>query len=376
MARSPREIETEVYPEADGMEGFPHPRQTRRLFGHADAARTFAEGIAQGRLHHAWLVTGPAGIGKATLAYHVARAALAAGLDASLLEQPTGTLDVSPDHPVGRLVTALSHPDLLLLRRPYDIRAKRFRTAITVDEVRRLRDFLGHKQTGKNWKVVIVDSADELNVNAANALLKSLEEPPARTLFLLLSSMPGRLLVTIRSRCRHLALHPLRDDDLRAATLQAFEAAELEPPAAAAWQDLVEASSGSVGRLLSLAAGDGLRLAKSVDKLLTDTGRRDWTALHQISDELSGTAAAERFDTFIDLLTGRLARLIHAAATDSGAEADLALAGRLGIAADLASWAELWETLTLEKAMLDSLNLDRKAFVLDCAMRLDRLTAR
>src|SRR4029077_2872691 len=145
------------------------------------------------------------GIGKATLAYRFACSALA-----SPHERASGgeTLDVADDTRAARQVRALSHPGLLLLRRPYDEKAKRFASAIPVDEVRRLRSFLSHRATDDGWRVVIVDDAKELNVNAANALLKSLEEPPQRTIFLLIAPAPGKLLPTIRSRCRMLPLNP------------------------------------------------------------------------------------------------------------------------------------------------------------------------
>ena len=188
MARAPVPAEIEELPEADRLEGFPHPRETKEVFGHAGAERMLAEALAGGRMHHAWLLAGPQGIGKATLAYRFARAALAAPEERDVFGQ---SLAVADETSAARQVRALSHPGLLVIRRPYDVKAKRFATSIPVDEVRRLRSFLAHRAAGDGWRVVIVDEANELNVNAANALLKSLEEPPARTVFLLVSSAPG-----------------------------------------------------------------------------------------------------------------------------------------------------------------------------------------
>ncbi|MGI9475586.1 MAG: DNA polymerase III subunit delta' [Hyphomicrobiaceae bacterium] len=377
MARAPREQTIEVYPEADRLDPFPHPRHTEVVFGHTAAEAQLAAGLSGGNLHHAWLLVGPSGVGKATLAYRFARAALSgAEGDGPALLMDEGKLPVNAGSKASHLVRALSHPDLLVLRRPYDIKAKRFKTNITVDEVRRLRDFLGHKQSGRGWKVVIVDSADELNVNAANALLKSLEEPPAGAIFFLISSMPGRLLTTIRSRCRQLTMHPLGDTDLQAAAGQALTAAELEMPDSDAWPLLLRSSAGSVGRLLRLASDDGIALSKKVDQVFGNLRRPDWPLLHQLSDEFAAVAAGEKFEAFIDLLLARLARTVRAAATGQGDSVDLDTVRKLGTQADLASWAALWETLVREKSAQGALNLDRKAFVLDCVTRLNRLAGR
>ncbi len=380
MARPPREQEIEVFPEADCLEGFLHPRFTQRLIGHDEAEQQLAEGLAAGRIHHAWMLVGPEGIGKATLAYRFAKKALQpqeAESGGLIGEMPfAASLDVDPGSPPARLVKALSHPDLLVLRRPYDIRAKRFKTAITVDEVRRLRDFLGHSPSGGAYKVVIVDSADELNVNAANALLKALEEPPPRVVFLLICSMPGRLLATIRSRCRLLAMHGLARDHLEAAARQALQASEVGEPAAEDWPALVTAAGGSVRRVLSLAGDDGAGLARKVDRMIEHASRANWAEIHQLADGLSGSQAAVAFEQFVDLLIARIGRIIRAAAIGQGEAVELNAAHKLGVGGDLASWAELWETLVSDKAVQGTLNLDRKGFLIDAARRLARLSDR
>lgn len=379
MARAPREQEIEVFPEADCLSGFLHPRFTERLFGQSEAEAQLAESLVGGRLHHAWMLVGPEGIGKATLAYRFAKRALRGddtvdGLFGGAAQ--AARLDVDPAAPATRQVEALSHPDLLVLRRPYDIRNKRFKTAITIDEVRRLQSFLGHRAVGGAHKVVIVDSADELNVNAANALLKALEEPPRRVVFLLICSMPGRLLATVRSRCRLLMLQPLGHDDLEAAARQAMEAAEVDAPAIEDWPALMMAAGGSVRRLLTLAGDNGAVLARRVDELLDHAVRGNWSKVHQVSDALSGVQAVESFEAFVELLTVRLAGIIHAAATGQGEATDVEVARRLRVGDDLASWAELWETLVRERALQGALNLDRKGFLLEAARRLGRLSGR
>jgi DNA polymerase-3 subunit delta' len=367
MARAPAMAEIEELPEADRLEGFPHPRETKELYGHAGAERMLAEALAGGRLHHAWLLTGPQGIGKATLAYRFARAALA------LPEQRDASgqsLAVAETTTAARQVKVLSHPGLLLIRRPYDIKAKRFATNIPVDEVRRLRSFLAHRAAGDGWRVVIVDEANELNVNAANALLKSLEEPPTRTVFLLVSSAPGRLLPTIRSRTRTLALSPLGERDLRAAAVRALTAAEMPPPTETQWAPLERLADGSAGRLLSLLGSGGIEQEVRVTKLLSLLPKVDWRAVHALSDELQPIAAQPRFELFFELLLDALSRLIRAAATGEGAPEDKALAARLMGEARLASFAALWERIAREKADTLALNLDRKSLILESVARL------
>jgi DNA polymerase III subunit delta' len=367
MARAPAMAEIEELPEADRLEGFQHPRETKELYGHAGAERMLAEALASERLHHAWLLTGPQGIGKATLAYRFARAALALPEERDTSGQ---SLAVAETTSAARQVKVLSHPGLLLIRRPYDVKAKRFATNIPVDEVRRLRSFLAHRAVGDGWRIVIVDEANELNPNAANALLKSLEEPPGRTVFLLVSSAPGRLLPTIRSRTRTLALAPLNDRDLRAAALQALAAAEMPPPADAHWAPLERLADGSAGRLLSLLGSGGIEQEARVTKLLSLLPKVDWRAVHALSDELQPIAAQPRFELFFELLLDTLSRLIRAAATGEGSAEDKALAARLMVEARLASFAALWERIAREKADTLALNLDRKSLILESVARL------
>ena len=177
--------------EPDRLDGFSTPREVDQLFGHDAAISEFDDALHSGRMHHAWLLVGPEGIGKATLAYRFARAALAEG------DQDAVGGAAERDRKLFRKVAGLSHPNLLLIRRSWVEKSKRYSQWIGVEEVRRLRAFLGHSAGEVGWRVVIVDRADELNQNAANALLKALEEPPPKTLFLLISSAEGLLLSLI-----------------------------------------------------------------------------------------------------------------------------------------------------------------------------------
>ena len=204
MSRAAAKKREDPVEEPDRLEGFSSPREVDRLFGHEAALTEFGEALHGGRLHHAWLMVGPEGVGKATLAYRLAREVLARG------EEGAPHAPIDPDHPVFRKVAGLGHPNLLLIRRSWNDKTKRYSQYIGVDEVRRLRNFLGHSAGETGWRVVVVDRADDLNQNAANALLKALEEPPPRTLFLLVATAEGRIPVTIRSRCRTLRVTALR----------------------------------------------------------------------------------------------------------------------------------------------------------------------
>ncbi|MBA4132351.1 MAG: AAA family ATPase [Hyphomicrobium sp.] len=363
--------ETELLPEPDKLDGFPSPRHTERLYGQTVAEQGFLDAFNSGRLHHAWIVTGPPGIGKATLAYRIARFLFAGDSERDMFG---GSLDIDPATTAARLVANLAHPELLVLRRPYDFKTKKLKSEITVDEVRRLKGFLG-MGAGEDWRVVIVDPVDELNANAANALLKSLEEPPKRTVFLLISSAPDRLLPTIRSRCRTLACTPLSDDALRKAVAQALNAAddagaEAALPAGEEWQTLARLSEGSVRRFLLLHTAKGLDLHRKIAGAVALLPRIDWLPIHTLGDELASNAAEAKYELFFELLLGLLARLIRAAATGEGDPAEVKLATRLMPEDQLAAWAQLWETTVAEKASTEIYNLDRKSLILLTFQRL------
>jgi len=361
----------ERLPEADRLAPFPHTRETVRRFGHHDAARILADALTGGRCHHAWLLTGPEGIGKATLAYAAARFALATPDDRGAASPPDDGADplvVAADGTAARQVRALSHPGLMLIRRPYDVKDKRMRTVITVDEVRRLRDFTGHTSGGGAWRVVVVDPVDDLNLAAANALLKTLEEPPPRTLFLLICAEPGRLLPTVRSRCRTLALAPLGARDVDLAARQAMAAAELAVPAEEAWARVVTTAGGSVGRALQLVSGGGDAMVAVVDEVFARLPEVNWTAAHKLADDVAPADQSQRFDLFVHLVLERMADVARARL---GVADDDAVHGpSLATPASLASWAELWETVVRDKAAADALNLDRKTLVLDTLSKL------
>ncbi|MGE0053382.1 MAG: DNA polymerase III subunit delta' [Hyphomicrobium sp.] len=373
MARAPVTADIEALPEADRLEGFPHPRETKAIYGQTAAETTLSNALASGKMHHAWLVTGEEGIGKATLSYKAAGAILARPDERGMF---ASGLDIEPGSTTARQIIARSHPGLIVIRRPYDPKGKRFSSTIPVDEVRRLRSFLSLSAGEQGWRVVIVDSADELNINAANALLKSLEEPPPNTVFLIVSSAPGRLLATIRSRCRTLALGPLGGDDLHKAAHAALSAAEKPPLNEDDFANLEGLAKGSPRRLLALMEGGGLALQAHIDKIFANLPALDIAGAHTLADDLQPAAQEQKFELFYDLFFDQLNRLVRAGATGEGRSGDIAAAKRLMGAGKLATYAQLWETLLRDKADAAALNLDRKSLILDTLSRLEAAARR
>ncbi len=372
MARAPALAEFEEIPEADRLEGFPHPRMTERLYGHGAAETELASAFASGRMHHGWLLTGPEGTGKATLAYRLARFLIASASERDMFGQ---SLDIGSETTAARQVRSLSHPDLLLIRRPYDHKTKRLRTEITVDEVRRLKGFLQLRGTDGGWRVVIVDQANELNSNAANALLKALEEPPQRTVFLLISSAPSRLLPTIRSRCRTLECAPLDGEMLKKAVTQAIVASgdsvSSPVPSGESWATLERLAQGSVRRALGLLGGKGFDTYDRIVAVVSALPTVDWGAVHSLGDELGSPAADPKFQLFYDLFLGLISRMVRAAALKDAQSNEGQLAARLIPEPRLAAWAQVWETVVTDKADAEALNLDRKALILNTFSRLE-----
>lgn len=325
--------------ETDGA--WPLPRETSILVGHEEAERALLEAYRSGRLPHAWLIGGAPGIGKATLAYRMARFVLAHPDPASKAVRSAQSLFVDPANPVARRIAAQAHTDLLTLERTENENGV-MRTVITVDQVRRTVSFFGSTAGEGGWRVCVVDTADELNDAGANAILKMLEEPPRRALFLVVSHAPGRLLPTIRSRCRRLDLRPLAEGDVARAAAAAIgrEADEPEIRQAAA------AADGSVGRALSLLSGPGLALRDQVQKLLATLPAPNPKGLHALGDALWNND--EAYDAFVDTVR----EWLEARLTIEPLEPRR-----------LARVAQAWETISRRVSDTDEFNLDRKPLV-------------
>ena len=323
-----------------------HPRETTTLSGHRDAELALLNAYRSGRIPHAWLIGGAQGIGKATLAYRMARFVLAHRNPLAADVQHAESLWVDPSDPVARHVAAGAHGSLLTLERSLNDKGV-MRTVITVDETRETISFFGSTAAVEGWRVCIVDTVDELNPNAANALLKILEEPPQQSLFLLASHAPARVLPTIQSRCRKLALRPLATSEVIHAAAQAANIAADDPALAEA----AEASEGSVARALTLLGGDALKLQQRTAALLATLPRVDPRELHSLGDALGGSDRVA-LAAFIDSVDRWVSERLHA--DDANANANLPRLARL---------AEVWEKINRVARDTAEYNLERKPLV-------------
>jgi DNA polymerase-3 subunit delta' len=310
----------------------PHPREVFELTGHDPAEAAFEDARARGRLHHAWLLTGPEGVGKATFAYRAARRLLGAPPAPAF-----GVLGADPEHPVSRQVLNRAHPDLLVLERIGE--DGKLRKAIPVDEARRLSEFFSKSPATAPHRVAIVDAADDLNVNAANALLKTLEEPPPRGVLLLAAHSPGRLLATIRSRCRRLAFSPLGLEDAAD-----FVRARADVTEEAALR-LARMSGGSPGRALQLAAAEAIVLDDAAREIVGHLPALDEALALSLADRFRGGEGAAQFALLFERLSERIRSQVTTAAERGQGGLD--------------RWAQAWETLQRLPREVEALNLDR-----------------
>lgn len=335
----------------DAIDGVPAPSANSALFGHSAVRSFLAQSYQSGQMHHALLLEGPQGVGKATLAFHLA---------GHMLKYPAeneAPLVLSvPDFTVApyRQLATGTHLSVLHISRPVDAKTDKFKTAITVDEIRRVTHFLNRTSHDGAWRIVIVDPADDMNRNAANALLKTLEEPPKRTLFILISHSSGRLLPTIRSRCQSIRFEPLEREDL----ISALAAINLDTQALPDADQLVAHADGSVRKAALLLAFGGLEIAEAVDGIL---GKPvfDVPKAHALATALSGRDAEIQYDLFLDDLLARIAVKARLAAEQS----DVSQANR---------WSLIWQDMQNEAREAAAFNLDRKQTVLIFLGRMHR----
>lgn len=362
MARAATSAAGDPPPEPDRVPGAPHPRETQRIIGHDHAIAEFIAAQRSGRMHHAWLLTGPRGVGKASFAWAAARWLLAGA--------ESDDLTVSPDHPVARRIAASSEPRLQLLRRAWDSDRKRLRAEITVDEARRLLGFFRLTAADGGQRVAIIDAAGEMNPSAANALLKILEEPPADGFLFLVAHQPARLLPTIRSRCRTLRLTPLGPNAM-SESLNAL-GAQGDP------EKLGALAAGSVGEALRLSGQDGLAVYQQIIDLFATLPHMDRMAAARLAQLAAARASAEGSDPFdlvatlLDRFLARLARtgLMGPPQPEAG-DGEAALLARL--APDPAAsrrWADLQAEHSARLRAGKAVNLDPAALVMDMLVSL------
>ncbi len=340
----------------DILDGAVPPVENRRLFGHAAAVAFLTATYRTGRMHHALLLEGPRGIGKATLAFRFARHVLAH-------PDPRTAPDTISDPPADDTVThqlagGASH-NLLYLTRPVDVKTGRTKTAITVDEVRRAGHFFSQTSGTGNWRIVVIDPADDMNRAAANAILKILEEPPRRSLFLMVSHAPGKLLPTIRSRCMPLRLTPLGADELRLGLSHlGLDAGQDEQTL----ETVIEHADGSLARAILLLRYGGLDIAEAVEQIVQDGPQTSKKAVHALADTLAARDRETAFGFFTDYL---LDRVMSSARQD-------ALQGNLAASE---KWAQLSGQLRENLTTAQIYNLDRKQTIISLFSSFFRMRA-
>ena len=322
----------------------PHPRSVFDLLGGSVVERAFLDALDRGRLHHAWLLVGPEGVGKATFAYRAARRLLGAAPDPT-----SGLLGARSDDPVCRQIMALAHPDLLVLQRHTE--DGKPRRGIPVDEARALPEFFAKSPASAPYRVAIIDSADDLNANAANAVLKTLEEPPERGVLLLVSHAPGGLLPTIRSRCRRLRFEAPPTD--LALPWVAERAGIGEDPAGR----LLAMAQNAPGRAWRLAAAGALEADDQARALLSNLPKTDEAAVMALAESFRHPAGGEKFNLFFNRLADNIHQMARTAVTS-------------GEGRGLDPWAEVWEFVNALPRSVEAVNLDRADAFLTALGRL------
>jgi DNA polymerase-3 subunit delta' len=339
--------EADDLPEADALTGAPHPRQVYSLVGHERAEAEMLSAYREGRLAHAWLIGGREGIGKATLAWRFARFVLANPDPAAKAVREAPNLDVAPTHQAARLLAGLAHPDFALIRREWQAASKRLASEISVDAVRQGLQVFQLSAAFGGWRVAIVDAAEDLNRNSANALLKMVEEPPQRSLILIVSHRPGQILPTIRSRCRRLRLDPLSEDEIvRAATA-------LGPPWSEAGREAVAGAArranGSIREALIRLAPESEAVGALIDSIVAGLPRPDPRAIARLADAVGGRAADDAYRGFHRELYGWLATYARDVEPGSLRVEEI---------------GELWDRIRDAERETEALNLDRKLHIL------------
>ena len=344
------------------------PRENTYFTGHDAAESAFLNAWSGGRLAHAWLICGPRGIGKATLAYRIARFVLSQEQNAEATSDmfgapPALSLQMSAEHPVFRRIASQGHGDFRAIERGWsDAKQTKRKTVITVDDVRGIGSFMTMTPSEGGWRVVLIDATDEMNTNAANAVLKVLEEPPKQAILLLLAHNPDRLLPTIKSRCRRLDLRPLQTDQV-AALLNRYRP-DLSPEDT---RPLAVLSDGSIGRALELEEEGGVDLFRDLIALLSTAPQIDTSLMHAVSDR---ALRGDVFWTITGLLSWWLARHTIEAARGGLTDLEEVIPGErklaeklIGLAPPIA-WAETWQYLGRISERTLAVHLDRKRSLL------------
>ncbi|CBI76442.1 DNA polymerase III, delta prime subunit [Bartonella clarridgeiae 73] len=332
----------------DDIDGILSPSQNNILIGHEKVRHFLAQMLRKGRLHHALLFEGERGIGKATLAFHFAWNILNS--------QKNEFLQPKQDSVIWRQIKQGSHPSIIHVSHRFDAKTKKFKTGITVDDIRDIKHFLN--QTSQDeWRIVIIDSADNMNRNAANAILKTLEEPPTKTLFIVISHSLGKLLPTIRSRCQKISLRPLNDDEMKKAISHVFSDQILTDQQNI--ETIIQKSQGSLRKAALLLCHGGLEIVQTINKLLEQSICNP-VIVHNFAQSLSSSDSDIQFQQFCDEILDRIQKraimLIEKRA--------FALSKK---------YAQIWQNIFQEIIEVQSFNLDKKQFIINLLFKTHKI---
>lgn len=354
------------------------PRNTLELVGHEHAEQLFLDAFNAEKIHHAWMITGPNGIGKATLAYKMARFLLnnppeddqGPGLFGDVLEKIELTsIETDLESQSNHLINAGSNPDLMVIERTEDPKTGKMRNNILVDDVRKINEFFHKTSSEGGWRVAIVDTADEMNRNAANAILKILEEPPKNSILIILAHAPGRLLPTIKSRCRMLPLKPLKSQTVKEILLKNYPDKEEN-----IIDGYVALSNGSPGYAISLIEHQGLKVYREILGLLSTMPNINVPLMHDFAAAITTKKSGDTFLLFSEMLSQFISRMVrhvsylntdHTHNIKEALTEEFNLMEELGAIIPLDQWASLWEKISEKMKVTDQLNMDRKQTVID-----------
>jgi DNA polymerase-3 subunit delta' len=346
-----------------------HPKFNDLVFGHEKAERDFLDSFNSGRLHHGWLITGPKGIGKATLAWKCAKFLLSDdetssndGLFGDDLTSSAASLDIDPEKPVIQRIKSGGHGGLITAERGINTKTGKIRGDIVIDDIRGIISFFSRTSSEGGWRIAIVDAADEMNANAANALLKVLEEPPEKSILFLVAHSPGRLLPTIRSRCRTLELNPLSNDSVKAMLAHRYPEMDMQT-----MNTLMALSAGAPGRAIEMERLGGAQIYAKTFKAISSVPALNIPNIHQLAVELAAVKADAEYRLFIQIFTAFIERITKAKVLDDPTieiiNNENQQLSRISSMARVDKWLELWEKVGHLIQRADAVNLDRKQVI-------------
>ena len=353
-------------------EDVPHPRFTKHLYGQSAAEDVFLSAVRSQRILHAWLVSGPRGCGKATLAWRICKFLMVRAHKIHHGEENgnPSSLDVDPEHPVARRIKALTEPSLSLVRRPYDADRKRIKTQITVTEIRQLGDQFALSPADGQPLIAIIDAADDMNNFAANALLKLLEEPPDHAFMFLISHSPDQLLPTIRSRCGFLHCQPLDRENLTRAVEGAGFSLGEDAEATS------ELAGGSAGMAIQLQANEGLEIYRNLISIAKMMPNLAWHKAFKFASDCAIRGSEIQYNTSlmsILMLVSRITKVSVGLDLGQAVEGEQECLSRLSKLATPQRWTELQLRLSEQSEHAKQVNLDSVSVVLDMLLSINGL---